>query len=68
VWDEKETFELVAVRTEARRLDFDDWVLRRLADWPAPQIHQFETFLLEREEIEFVRAVRAVLRDRESAA
>jgi len=68
VWDEKETFELVAVRTEARRLDFDDWVLRRLSDWPSAQIHQFETFLLDQGEIEFVRAVRAVLRHRESAA
>src|SRR5262249_3830333 len=44
VWDEKETFELVAVRTEARRVDFDDWVLRRLSDWPSARIHQFETF------------------------
>jgi hypothetical protein len=68
VWDQKETFELVAVRTEARRLDFDDWVLRRLSDWPSARIHQFETFLLDRGEIEFVRAVRAALRDRESAA
>jgi hypothetical protein len=64
VWDERETVGIGAVWGP----DFDDWVRRRLADWPTARIRQLERWLLEQGEIEFVRAVRGAVAERESAA
>lgn len=48
--------------------DFEQWVRRRLADWPAPQILDFERWLRERDLIEFVPAVHEASRRRGSEA
>jgi hypothetical protein len=64
VWDERETVGIEA----ARGRDFDAWVRGRLADWPTARIREFERWLLDNGEIEFVSAVRVALIHRESAA
>jgi hypothetical protein len=53
------------VLSDARLRDFDEWVQRRLWDWPAARILAFERWLLDRGELEFVAALRAALRQRE---
>ena len=44
--------------------DFDEWVRRRLADWPTPQILDFEGWLRERDLVEFLPAVHEAARNR----
>jgi hypothetical protein len=44
--------------------DFDDWVRRRLADWPTRQIVDFERWLRERDLVEFLPAVHEASRQR----
>jgi hypothetical protein len=44
--------------------DFDEWVRRRLAYWPTPQIIDFERWLRERELVEFLPAVHEASRQR----
>jgi hypothetical protein len=44
--------------------NFDEWVRRRLAYWPTPQIADFERWLRERELVEFLPAVREASRHR----
>ena len=44
--------------------NFDEWVRRRLAYWPTPQIVDFEHWLRERELVEFLPAVREASRHR----
>ena len=68
MWEERETVEIAVRRGDVRRRDFDDWVRRRLSDWPSAWILQFERWLIEEGEIEFVRAVRAALQHRNTAA
>jgi hypothetical protein len=40
---------------------FDDWVCRRLADWPTTQILDFERWLNEHGAVEFLPAVHEAL-------
>jgi hypothetical protein len=54
--------------SDARLRDFDEWVERRLWDWPSARILAFERWLLDRGELEFVPSLRAALQERESAA
>jgi hypothetical protein len=44
--------------------EFEQWVCRRLAQWPTMRIVQFEAWLREREAYEFVPAVHETLRRR----
>jgi hypothetical protein len=44
--------------------DFDDWVSRRLADWPSAQLVDFERWLREEGCIEFLPAVSEARRRR----
>jgi hypothetical protein len=44
--------------------EFEQWVRRRLAQWPTMRIVQFEAWLREREAYEFVPAVHETLRRR----
>lgn len=48
--------------------DFEEWVRRRLADWPTPQIRDFEHWLLERGLTDFVPAVQEASRHRSREA
>ena len=43
---------------------FDEWVYRRLADWPTARVLEFEGWLDERDAVEFVPAVHEALRRR----
>lgn len=45
--------------------DFDEWVRRRLAGWPTPQVVDFERWLRERDLVEFVPAVQEASRRRD---
>jgi hypothetical protein len=47
-----------------RERDFDRWVCERLVQWPTLRILQLERWLHERDESEFVPAVREALRRR----
>lgn len=47
--------------------DFDRWVCERLADWPSKRILEFERWLLDEEQFEFVAAVRKAWRQRTEA-
>lgn len=47
-----------------RERDFDEWVYRRLADWPTTQILDFERWLRERDLVEFLPAVHETARQR----
>ena len=40
---------------------FDEWVCRRLAEWPATRILDFERWLEEQDAFEFVPAVHEAL-------
>jgi hypothetical protein len=48
----------VAVLTEERERDFDDWVRRRLSGWTASEIRALERWLIEESHFEFVTSVR----------
>jgi hypothetical protein len=52
--------------SEDRARDFDEWVARRLSEWPAADIRMLDAWLLEESHFEFVPAVRAAWRARVS--
>jgi hypothetical protein len=57
-------FESVAL-SEERGRDFDEWVARRLSEWPLADIRAFDEWLLAEAHFEFIPAVRLVLEDRQ---
>ena len=47
-----------AALDEEREREFDEWVRRRLADWSAAEIREFDRWLLDESHFEFVTSVR----------
>jgi hypothetical protein len=56
-------FESVAL-SEERGREFDEWVARRLSDWPIEDIRAFDQWLLAESHFEFIPAVRATWQSR----
>lgn len=48
----------------SRDRDYDQWVRERLSGWPSAKIREFERWLLDEEQFEFVPAVREARRQR----
>jgi hypothetical protein len=49
----------LAVLSEERTRDYNEWVVRRLEAWSVTEIQALERWLLHESEFEFIPAVRA---------
>jgi hypothetical protein len=49
----------LAVLSEERTRDYNEWVMRRLEAWSVTEIQALERWLLHESEFEFIPAVRA---------
>jgi len=50
--------------TEDRARAFDEWVARRLSEWPVAEIRALDQWLLAESHFEFIPAVRAAWQER----